>query len=594
MAKIMGTCNGSSGSKYDLWIEATQNSQSVTANTSNVTVALKLKRNDGYASSAYNLNEEENSVVLTVGGSIKVNKTLEIDTRNSVTVTLASWTGDVTHNDDGSLNLAVSGSFTMSGTQLSSGSVSGNFKCTNIARASTLTIGSTSVVPGGSFDVGISGVKAYSHKITCQVESNEKLTTSYAAGVQSGTITIPEEWASFITNAKTGTIKVILYTYSGSTKIGSKSYSLKLAIPDTYKPSFTLKLNKIENGYSESGYYLAGVNKLNVVLESIEFYYGATLKSISIDFNGIKVTENNVTFEVIGTGTQAITARVTDSRGYYLELTGEINVISYEPPSVHITKIERCDENGNAQFDGTYLKVSYETSDYAKDGEYSPKFDWWDAECLNYYGAQWSASETPSPAIIGGGLIESEKAYYVQISLTDGVTTGLDLRKISKAKLPFNIKKGGTGAAFGGYSENDNELTVYYNLQVKGNLVYRDLTELAVINSDYFEDLRLEVRHYPCLDMTFMHLRATIKTAIPADTTLTVITISELDELSNNPNIAHPLSVCTNVTSANKGVNAYMTYYGELKFSTGQELAVGKKIYIKDFWFTTGSEEEEF
>ena len=592
MVKIMGSCSGSSGSKYDLWLEVTQNSQSVANNSSNLTVAMKLKRNDGFSDSAFN-SDAVNRVKLSVAGVEKINRLQAIDTRYGTTVTLASWTGDVLHGEDGTLTVALSGSFDMTGTSLDKGSVSGSFKCTTIARASSLTIGATSVTPGGNFDVGISGSKSFTHKIVCQIGSNEKLTTNFAKGVLSGNITIPEDWASFITNAKSGTIKVTLYTYSGSNKIGSKSYNLKFSIPEKYKPTFKVVLSGDE---TESGYYLPGVNQLKVALSNIVFYQGAQLKSISIKFNGVTITENNAVFEIIDTGVavQSVTARVTDSRGYYTESVLKINVKSYSPPSVHISKIERCDENGNSQFDGRYLKVAYKTSEYSKDGEFFPKFKWRDVKSDDYNEVHWSASDTPSPAIIGNGLIEPEKSYFVMITLSDGISEGFDTRKIGNAKLPFNIKKGGTGAAFGGYAETDNELTVYYNLQVKGNIVYKDITDNAVINSEYFEDLRTEIRHYPCLDMTFIHLRATVKKAIPADTTITVITVSEDTELGNNPNIAHPLSVCTNTATLNKGVNAYMTYYGEIKFSTGQQIAVGKRIYIKDFWLTTGSEEEEF
>ena len=144
---IYGSCSGSSGNKYDLWLNVAQNSQSIEDNKSNVTVRLYLKRNDGYSSSAYNLNEDSNSVTLKVGGKERVNKNLSIDTRNSTKVLLASWTGEVSHNDDGSLSLPVSGSFAMGGTGLSGGSVSGSFSCTDIPRASTLTLSKSSLNP---------------------------------------------------------------------------------------------------------------------------------------------------------------------------------------------------------------------------------------------------------------------------------------------------------------------------------------------------------------------------------------------------------------------------------------------------------------
>ena len=103
-----GSCSGTSATKYDLWINIAQNSQSVDDNQSNVTVKFYVKRNDGYSASAYNLNEEENSVKLTVNGNVLVSENIEIDTRNNVSFLLASWTGNLTHNADGKLSVETS------------------------------------------------------------------------------------------------------------------------------------------------------------------------------------------------------------------------------------------------------------------------------------------------------------------------------------------------------------------------------------------------------------------------------------------------------------------------------------------------------
>jgi hypothetical protein len=86
--KYYGSCSGNAGSKYNIWLEVAENSQSIENNSSNITLKLKLKRNDGYSGSAYNLNENENFAKITVNGNIVVSKNLEIDTRNNVTVTL--------------------------------------------------------------------------------------------------------------------------------------------------------------------------------------------------------------------------------------------------------------------------------------------------------------------------------------------------------------------------------------------------------------------------------------------------------------------------------------------------------------------------
>ena len=66
-----------------------------------------MQRNDGYAGSAYNGYEDQNHTTLTVGGSAKVDEDFILDTRNSRLQELSRWTGNVAHNSDGTLTLAL-------------------------------------------------------------------------------------------------------------------------------------------------------------------------------------------------------------------------------------------------------------------------------------------------------------------------------------------------------------------------------------------------------------------------------------------------------------------------------------------------------
>lgn len=124
---ITGSCTGSNSGKYSCWIDWIVNKQNDEKNKSNVTITYKTQRNDGVAQSAYNLNKV-NPVTLSVGGIVRVSEKIGIDTRNNKIVTLATWTGDVSHDEDGTLSLNISGSFSMSGTGVSTltgGSASG-------------------------------------------------------------------------------------------------------------------------------------------------------------------------------------------------------------------------------------------------------------------------------------------------------------------------------------------------------------------------------------------------------------------------------------------------------------------------------------
>ena len=126
-------------------------------------MGLYVKRNDGYSESAYNLNTGDNSAQIKVGGSVKVSKNLKIDTRNGATVTLGFWSGDVAHNSDGTLTLSISGSFTMD-SPLTGGSVSADFNCTDIPRASSFEVSPKEINPGNALSVtGSSAASSFRH-----------------------------------------------------------------------------------------------------------------------------------------------------------------------------------------------------------------------------------------------------------------------------------------------------------------------------------------------------------------------------------------------------------------------------------------------
>lgn len=139
---IQGTTKNSSGtdvtSRYGTWISWKRNSTNIPNNTSNITVTVYVQRVDGYTGeSAWNLNDKP-SVTLKVGGTNKTATINYIDTRNQKLCTVATWTGDVTHTANGTLSLALSCSWTLSGVSaLASGSISGTASLDTIPRYAT-------------------------------------------------------------------------------------------------------------------------------------------------------------------------------------------------------------------------------------------------------------------------------------------------------------------------------------------------------------------------------------------------------------------------------------------------------------------------
>lgn len=230
---IKTTCG--SNDQYDYWAYWKRNSYSIENNKSNITIYLRLQRNDGNSSGAYNLGTKP-SVTLKVGGASKTPTISYIDTRNGVECTFATWTGDVTHDADGSLDLAISASFTLTGTSsLSSGSLSGTASVTSIPRASEPTLSDDSVTMLDTVKITTNRKStSFTHDLTYKFNG-------YAGTIATGvgasyTWTVPD-LVSKIPNKKSGTCTIYCKTKNGTTVVGTESVTLTLNIPAKSTPS---------------------------------------------------------------------------------------------------------------------------------------------------------------------------------------------------------------------------------------------------------------------------------------------------------------------------------------------------------------------
>ncbi len=577
---IYGSCSGSSGSKYDIWLNVKQNSQSIEENKSNVTVKLLLKRNDGYSSSAYNLTESSNTVVLKVGGKEKVNKNLSIDTRNNVTVTLATWTGDVAHEADGTLSFALSGSFTMGGTSLSGGSVSGSFDCTDIPRASTLTLSKTSLNPeetvGATLTVASSG---FNHKIKWSL-GKSSVTHSLSTGVSQDVFTVPLSWAEEITNAKSGNISVTLATYKGTKKIGSKAYSLKLIVPatDEFLPEFDLITERIDNTVpAQMGEYVKGKSQIKLNIESLNLKHGAKASSYTAKVGTSSKSAVPATFDLTKSGELTVSVTVKDSRGFAVTKSETINVLNYSAPSVCVNGIYRCDETGNKTTSGTYLLVDLKSVYSSLNNKNVPEitYKYKKADTDTYSG---EAPINENICVLGDGNFLNNSSYILALKITDSITTEVDFIEVlvPSADIPFNIRNGGKGASFGCYSERDNELTVAWNLNVKGDLVYENVE--AEISSAVISKRGI-VRYIPCLELVVVRLRFTANEAIAAGSSHTIATLGKI------PTLFTPVTVSINTGAEKIGQGGIKSETGQLIISSDKTIDPGDYIYVSGVYF---------
>lgn len=576
-----GSCSGSSGSKYDIWLNVVQNSQSIEDNTSNVTVKLLLKRNDGYSSSAYNLTESSNTAKLIVGGSTKVNKNLSIDTRNSATVTLATWTGDVSHKDDGSLSLSISGSFTMGGTSLSGGSVSGSFDCTDIPRASTLTLSKTSVNPEDTVGATVkSASSSFSHKIKWSL-GGSAVTHTLSSGITSDAFTVPVSWVNEITTAKSGKISILLTTYKGTKKIGSKSYSLKLVIPSesAYLPEFSLVAERIDNAVPEEfEEYVKGISKIKLNIESLNLKYGATVSSYTAKVDTASKSTLPATFDLVKSGDITVSVTVKDSRGFSVKKSTVISVLDYSVPSVTVKSLSRCDEEGQKTTSGTFILADLDAKYSYLNGKNVPKitYKYKKADTDTFSG---EIEITDTTCILPDGEFLNNSSYTVAFKITDSITTDNEFfeREVSSSSIPFNIRKGGKGASFGCYAENDNELTVAWDLNIKGKLFYEDVNVSVPSTIGVYYT---KVRYYPSLDMVFLRLRLTVAETLTANTEHVVAVLED-----RPTGLFTSLNVRINYDDGRIAVGGMKFGEGKITVKSDKDISPGDFIYISGMYF---------
>lgn len=579
--KFYGSCSGSSGSKYNIWLTATENSQSIENNTSNITVKLYLKRNDTVSSSAYNLNESDNTAKLTVGTDTKVSRNLAIDTRNGATVTLASWTGDVSHSADGTLSLTLGGSFTMTGTGLTGGSVSGSFKCTDIPRASSLTLTKTSVNPGDTVGATVTAASTkFSHKVKWYIGS-ASVTHNLSAGVTSDVLTVPVSWAEQLTNAKKGKISILLTTYKDTKKIGSKTYSLSFVIPSgsEYLPEFSLVTQRIDGSVPEDfGEYVKGRSRIKLDISGLKLKYGASVSSYTATVDTISKNSVPSTFDLNKAGNITVSVTVRDSRGFSVKKSKTVSVCDYSAPCLKINSLSRCDENGIKNTSGTRLLADFSPVYSFVGGKNIPKI------IYKYRGADSSVFSGEielgeSPCVLPDGEFLNNSSYTVAFRITDSVTTDGEFfeREVPSSAIPFNIRNGGKGAAFGCYAEKDDELTVAWDLNVKGRLNYENL---HIDISEDFPENYAKVRYYPSLDMVFLRIRLTAQKVMSANTDYIVGTIGGIPTA-----LFTPLNIrinCDNGAVASGGIK-FKT--GELIIRSENNIVPGDYIYISGMYY---------
>lgn len=453
-----GTIQEAIRTGYRLQIAWTVNSQSVANNTSTVTAKVQLVS----TGSSYTINSSASkSGSLTINGT-KYTFSFTASLSGNQTKTLYTKTVTVAHASDGTKTCSFSATaginVTLSGTYYGNVTASGSGTFNTIARASTISSVTSSVSVNGANAVTVNISRkssSFTHTVVFSFGTYSKSTTGVGT---STSYAIPTSWLNAIPNATSGTAKVTVTTYSGSTKIGSAvSKNFTLTVPSTVVPTFSsVAVNDTTTHQTTFGNMVQSKSKPKFTITAAGAL-GSTIKAYKTVFEGKTYTGATPTTAVITkSGTATATITVTDSRGRTASTTKTWTVVAYAAPKIISFQGFRCLADGTENYDGTYAKMAVNFSvspvNNKNTGTYTIEYKLSSATAWTAMvgGSMYSMNES---IISTSGPFGLDNSFDIRLSVSDTFGTVRSTFEIPTAFTLLDFNASGRALAFGKVSE---------------------------------------------------------------------------------------------------------------------------------------------
>lgn len=331
-------------------------------NSSVVTATLFYSRTDNYQTYGYWGGS------LTIHGNTKTlsSKYIEI-TKNSDTVAI-THTVDVPHNDDGTMEITISASGSISGTTLTKTNISKVVALENIPRAASIgatdaDIGSVSLVTiGKKSDLYTYTVAWKFGSLSGYLTETGMTDTAKYMTVSSLAFALPEAFYYEIPDKTSGSCTLTCTTYLAGTVVGtpqSTSFTVRTD-PNRCAPLLTAVVADSEAGLESltgsKNRFIRSVSTAACTLTA-QAQYGASIVQKKIA--GQTVKENGLQIKQIATDT--IRFSVTDSRGYTTEKVVHLDMVPYFVPVLRLRAGRSDATSGKAvlQIEGSFYSDTF-------------------------------------------------------------------------------------------------------------------------------------------------------------------------------------------------------------------------------------------
>lgn len=383
-SKTVNCYGGYSG--YVFRLEVKENSYDILTNKSNITIieyakAVSSGGYEDYGSVYLNVNYYDNKDKQTIN---KISKTVSSIWPRNTEICIGTWTGDVEHNADGSLNISVQSALTHAYTSgwMPPQNLSfdtGTLSLTTIPRKTTCPNVVGTIEESTTIKIN-PATNSFTHSLKFTLGSNVKYLDSSGnlsssevkLSGSSFTFKVPSEYYNqFTESGKTGS--VLLTTYNGTTQIGTDTATLTINTSSSKcKPVLTsgtlIDVNSVTaqltSGSSTSNSIVKGYSngKLDFGIRiSSSNDSKATITTLKIDNSSVSTSTRTKTFNNISKKT--IDIYIKNSRGvevtYSVSTTGSL--VDYVPLTLKAVP-KRPSQTGNRiviDYSGNYFNSSF-------------------------------------------------------------------------------------------------------------------------------------------------------------------------------------------------------------------------------------------
>ena len=399
----------------------------------------------------------------------------------------------VTHNDNGAKTVTVSASFT---TDVSLGTLttSSNITLTTISRLSSLSVGNGTLGIAQTLTIS-EPTSSNNHKIkyTCGSEEGYILGSASATSTSNSVRwTPPVSLAAQNTKGTSVTATITLYTFNGNgASVGSKSYSITLAIPASVKPTLTIDVSD-PTGYKDTyGNYVQGKSKIKVI-PTATIAQGASIVEYEYVIGGTQYKGDTVETSVISqSGSITVKVKATDTRGRYAEVEQIVTVLAYSAPSLEITRVERTNAAGEPKKDSTYLTVYFNASiiSLSSLNKATLKVKKKKKTDTSWIPEVTIVSEVSDYSVTGGEytfIADPASSYDVMMTLSDSFNVPVQRTATgSSCTKVFSVFSEGKGFAVGKVAEKENTFEVGWDTQFNNDV---NINEVNFKPSDSFKE----------------------------------------------------------------------------------------------------------